>query len=91
MIPRSLVTTLTIEKASDILIGGVIGEDEEQDSYVVDMELPGYFAGAVEVAATRYPFVIVGRDVLHELVTHIDGPARTFALTAPDGFLTTSP
>lgn len=91
MIPAFVVPALGIEKASDVLIGGVIGEDEEQDTYVIDMDVAGHFVGAVEVAATRWPFVLVGRDVLNDFITELDGPASTFALTVPGVPSTTSP
>jgi hypothetical protein len=83
VIPGFVVAALAIEKASEVPIAGVSGIAELQDTYVVDMELPGYFVGALEVSTTGWPFVLVGRDVLSDLVTELDGASLTFAFTAP--------
>jgi hypothetical protein len=47
----------------------------------VEWKWPGMPWTAVEVAATRWPFVAIGRDVLNDVVTYLDGPALTFART----------
>jgi hypothetical protein len=83
MIPRLNVLALGVPKVSEIGVLGPNGEDREQDTYILDMDVAGYPVRSIEAAATDWPFAIVGRDVLNDLVTELNGPALSFVLTFP--------
>jgi hypothetical protein len=82
-IPGYLIGTLGMQKVSELPISGFNSPEAQQDTYVVRMEFDGFSFGSVEVAATTYPFCLIGRDVLSDLVTLLDGPGGTFTLTGP--------
>lgn len=88
MVPRRVITSLGFQRVGDVLVKGVTSEKKD-DTYRVDsMEIAGYTVVNIEVVPYDGDFVLVGRDILNDLVLHYDGPALTFTLTDP---LTTSP
>lgn len=82
-IPRFLVGVLNLEKIDDVTIDDANGGSREEDLVVADIELHGFSMTALPVAATDYPFILIGRDILSQLVTELNGPAITFSLTGP--------
>lgn len=82
-VPVYLVGTLGMQKVSELPVKGIKGPEEDQDTYVVRMEFHGFTFESIEVATTDYPFCLIGRDVLSQLVTELDGPGSTFKLTGP--------
>jgi predicted aspartyl protease len=50
--------------------------------YEVAIRLPGVMDFILEVAAGDEPHILLGRDVLNALHTHLDGPGRMLTLSA---------
>lgn len=82
-IPKFLVGVLDLEKIGEVIVDDANGRSENQDLVVADIELHGFSIAALPVAATDYPFILIGRDILSQLVTELNGPAITFTLTGP--------
>jgi predicted aspartyl protease len=82
-IPKFLVSVLNLVKIDEVTIDDANGGSQEQDLVVADIELHGFSISALPVAATEYPFVLIGRDILSQLVTELNGPAATLTLTGP--------
>jgi hypothetical protein len=82
-VPSFLVSTLGMQKVSELDVSGILGPQQEQDTYIVRLQFHGFTFESVEVALTNFGFCLIGRDVLGQLVTEMDGPAGTFRLTAP--------
>jgi hypothetical protein len=85
---------LALQRIGDTRISGVISEggvvkEQPENTYRADeMEVGGYRVFNVEVTPFDSDFVLVGRDILNDLVLHYDGPGLAFTLTDPS---TTSP
>jgi predicted aspartyl protease len=91
-IPKFLVGVLNLEKIDDVTIDDANGGSREEDLVVADVELHGFSIAALPVAAIDYPFILIGRDILSQLVTELNGPAITFSLSGPATlFSATSP
>jgi predicted aspartyl protease len=50
---------------------------------VADIEFEGIQFPAVSILADEYPIALIGRDLLNELNTMLEGPAQRFSLTRP--------
>jgi predicted aspartyl protease len=82
-IPKFLVSVLSLEKIDDVTIDDANGGSRVEDLVVADVELHGFSIAALPVAATDYRFILIGRDILSQLVTELNGPAITFSLSGP--------
>lgn len=82
-VPEYLVGTLGMQKVSELPIRGIDGPERDRDTYIVRMEFHGFSYASVEVATTDFAFCLIGRDVLNDLVTELDGPGLQFRLTGP--------
>jgi hypothetical protein len=80
-VPNDLVSVLGMQKVSELPVRGIRGPEEDQDTYIVRMEFHGFSFASVEVATIDYPFCLIGRDVLSDLVTELDGPGLQFKLS----------
>lgn len=50
--------------------------------YEIAITIPGVMDFTLEVAAGDEPHILLGRDVLNALHTHLDGPGRMLTLSA---------
>lgn len=79
-IPMVTAQTLQLQKISEVYVEDANGGSQQRDVVVVDLSFHGFSVPALAVAATDYPVILIGRDVLNDLVTEIDGPGQTFTL-----------
>lgn len=80
-IPKITAQALGLQKISDVTIEDANGGSEEQEVFVVDLEFHGRGVATLPVAATDFPVVLIGRDVLNDLLTELNGPPLVFTLT----------
>lgn len=64
-------------------LGDVSGEWRPAPLYVVDVAFGGLTFPALPVGGTAYPIVLIGRDILNDLIVTFDGPGLTFTFTLP--------
>lgn len=64
-------------------ITGADGSTRPKPVYPVDLEFEGIRFLAASVVADEYPLALVGRDLLNELNTSLQGPARIFTTARP--------
>ena len=94
LVPRKVIAALALVRIGDTLVSGVVSENgvvKEQPEHTFradEVEVGGYRVFNVEVTPFDLDFVLVGRDILNDLVLHYDGPGLAFTLTDPS---TTSP
>lgn len=62
---------------------GADGDTRPEPVYSVDLELEGIRFPAASVVADEYPVALVGRDLLNELNTSLQGPAGIFTAARP--------
>lgn len=65
-------------RSAGVAGGGVIA----YEIYEVAIRIDGVMDFILEVAAADEPHVLLGRDVLNALHTHLDGPGRMLTLSA---------
>jgi len=80
-IPKITAQALGLQKISEVVVEDANGGSREQDVFVVDLEIHGRSVAALPVAATDFPVILIGRDVLNDLLTELNGPGLTFTLT----------
>ena len=56
------------------------GREEEQLTYLVDILVAGRTFTDFEVVASPAPYVLLGRDILNQLVITFDGPQLTLEI-----------
>ena len=83
VIPKVTAQALALQKISEVIVEDANGGARAQDVFVTDMEFHGFAVRALPVAATDYPVILIGRDVLNDLVTELNGPGQTLTLTGP--------
>jgi len=94
LVPRNVIATLALVRIGTARISGVVSESgvikiQPEDTFLAnEVEVGGYRVLDVEVTPCDLDFVLVGRDILNDLVLHYDGPGLAFTLTDPS---TTSP
>jgi len=79
-IPGVTAQALQLQKISEVYVEDANGGSQQRDVVVVDLSFHGFGVQALPVAATDYPVILIGRDVLNDLVTEIDGPRQSFTL-----------
>lgn len=80
-IPKITALALQLQKISEVVVEDANGGSEEQDVFVANLEFHGLTVLSLPIAATNFPVILIGRDVLSDLVVEMNGPGRTFALT----------
>lgn len=80
-IPKVTAQALRLQKISEVYIEDANGGSQEQDVFAVDLEFHGFSIPALPVASTDFPVILIGRDILSNIVTELHGPAQTFTLT----------
>ena len=79
-IPKITAQALGLQKISEVYIEDANGGLQEQDVFAVDLDFHGFTIQALPVAATDFPVILIGRDILNGQVTELNGPAQTFTL-----------
>lgn len=81
-IPRITAQALGLQKIAEVWVEDANGGSRQQDVFVVDLAFHGFVVTALPVAATDFPVILIGRDVLSDLVTELNGPTQIFKLTS---------
>src|SRR5712691_2977418 len=82
VIPLLTAEALRLQKIDEVDVEDANGGSERRDVVVINFEFHGFTVAALPVAATDYPVMLIGRDVLSDLVTELNGPTETFTLNA---------
>src|SRR5207244_3560623 len=68
VIPDDLVPGLGLIEFSQFLSVAFDGSSQLQPSYLIDLSMIGHIFAELEVIAAPIPYLLLGRDVLNELV-----------------------
>lgn len=82
VIPLSATSTLALPFMENRLIEVAGGAVVELPVYEVSIRIDGLLDFILEVVAADEPRVLLGRDVLNALHTHLNGPGRILTLSA---------
>lgn len=83
IVPEPTAQALGLRQIDEVVVEDANGGSETRAVYVADLELEGFVFRALPMAATDYPIVLIGRDVLNDLTATFDGPAQEFSLRHP--------
>lgn len=83
-VPQRTIAALGLQLITDDLeIHDGTGKTTPGELYRAHLEFEGVTFTNLAVAATDYPVVIVGRDIINGFVATFDGPAGEFELVRP--------
>jgi predicted aspartyl protease len=82
-IPLVTAQELRLRQIGDSDVKGATGAWESRPLYAVDISFGGLAFPSVVVMAIDYPVVLIGRDILNDLVVTFDGPNATFTIAKP--------
>lgn len=80
VIPKDVVEGLGLLDFDQLLSVGFDGSLQVQTSYMIDLLLPGKIFTDIEVITAPLPYVLIGRDLLNQLVMTFDGPQLLFSI-----------
>lgn len=80
IIPLDVARTLTLQPFDQLLSIAFDGQTSILESYLVELLIAGYLFVDLEVAAASLPYVLLGRDVLNELIVTMNGPLMFFEI-----------
>ena len=80
VIPDILVQRLGLLDFDQFLAISFDGSLQLQSSYLVDLLVAGRKFTDLEVITTPLPYILLGRDVLNQLVITCDGPRLAFEI-----------
>jgi predicted aspartyl protease len=81
MIPIPIAALLGLPKISEADIEDSNGGSKTQDVFAGHIDFHGFSVPSLPMAGTDYPFMLIGRDVLSDFLTEMNGPAARFSLT----------
>lgn len=81
LIPNVTAQALGLQKISEVYVEDANGGSQERDVFVVDLNFNGLAIASLPVAATDFPVILIGRDVLNDVVTELNGPGQTFSIS----------
>lgn len=81
LIPEVTAQALGLQKIAEVIVEDANGGSQERDVFVADLDFHGFSVTALPVAATDFPVILIGRDVLNDLVAELNGPPLTFTLS----------
>jgi hypothetical protein len=84
-LPEGLVAELDMPPVRIVRAAGFDGGPREAVLYHCALEVAGRRFPHVEALATRRSYAILGRNVLADLVTTLDGPRSTLTVTVARG------
>lgn len=83
-IPNRLARALNLQQISEQLTEGVHqGQVEALPVYRANLAFEGLDFQDLPVVGYRHNFGLIGRDVLNQLLTNLNGPAQEFAIQRP--------
>lgn len=83
-IPLALAEELGLQRISDdALLRGVTDEEVEVSVFVANLQLGALHFPYIEVVAPNTDDVLIGRNILAQLIATFDGPSREFTLEEP--------
>jgi predicted aspartyl protease len=82
-IPNPTAEGLELEQIDTIWTRDAHNRTRESPVYYAHLEFAGFEFPAVLVVGEDYPIALIGRDVLNELITTLNGPARAFEFARP--------
>lgn len=80
IIPDDLVKSLELVAFDEILAIAFDGGLQRCPSYLIDVSLAGRTFTDLEVVSAPLPYLLLGRDVLNELVVVFHGPSLQFEI-----------
>jgi predicted aspartyl protease len=81
LIPEDLVQTLGLLSHDRFLAVAFDMQAKFIPSYLIDLTVAGWVFTQLEVPTAPLPYILIGRDVLNQLVITLDGPQLTFDIT----------
>lgn len=82
-IPEVTAQQLGLRQVDTIDVHDANGNVQERPVYIANLTFADQVFNFVEVVGSDYPVALVGRDVLNELVTTLNGPGRVFDFVRP--------
>lgn len=82
-VPEDVIAELDLQAVRVVRAAGFAGKLESATLYHCAIEFAGHRFDHVEALPTRRRYVIVGRNVLRELVVRLDGPKDSLTVTSP--------
>lgn len=82
-IPVFLVELLGLEQIGEMTITSAHDEDEDKPVFAVNLAFEGIDFPASSVVVDEFPIALIGRDLLNDLNSNFEGPARRFAVVRP--------
>ena len=81
-IPEHIVLALSLRKIREIPVSGATtGQKIPRPYYVVDLRFLGFSFPANPVLSMPKRYALIGRDILNQYTTTLDGPALQFSIT----------
>jgi predicted aspartyl protease len=81
LIPRDILESVNAEFRDKQRLRGVLGNVSVVDLYMVTIEIGKHFITGIEaVALPKGSEIIIGRDVLNQLVITLNGPGETVGI-----------
>jgi predicted aspartyl protease len=82
-IPQDAADGLQLEQVDTIITRDAHDRREESPLFYADLEFAGFEFPGILITGGEYPVALIGRDVLNELITTLNGPARVFEFVRP--------
>ena len=82
-IPVHIAQALNLEHVDDVPVVSAHGDEREKPVFVADLEFEGLRFELTSIVGDDYPIALIGRDILNDLDSTFQGPARRFFVTRP--------
>jgi len=82
-IPAHIAQSLSLEHVDDVRVSSAHGDEKEKPLFVADLEFEGLRFETASMVGDDYPIALIGRDILNDLDSAFQGPARRFSVTRP--------
>jgi hypothetical protein len=79
-IPQHFIERLKLYQISTINVEGVNGVADVVKTYHIRLQVGSFTQPQLQVIPVNFEFAVLARDVLNELVIHLDGPELTFTI-----------
>jgi hypothetical protein len=80
VIPGELVISMGLIDFDKMVTISFDGREERQLTYLVDFLFAGRIFTDIEVVTSPISYALLGRDILNQLVTKLDGPRLVFEI-----------
>jgi len=80
VVPRHVVDALGLLPYAEMLIESFDGSRQRASLYAISLAFAGYRLSPVRVVAFHTDYAILGRDVLNQFLTVLDGPNQAFTM-----------